>query len=95
MVERAIASAFRRILAARSTCRCLSLSFPGVRVPMHVKYGEHRNELGVQCEIHAVRKNANDCSSNAFLNDRLANRSSLGKKARLRQGYGGQPSPTI
>ena len=35
---------------------------------MHVKYGEHRNEIGFRCEIHGVRKNANDCSANAFLN---------------------------
>jgi hypothetical protein len=37
---------------------------------MHVKHGEHRNEIGFQCEIHGVRKDANDCSANAFLNDR-------------------------
>ena len=41
---------------------------------MHVKYGEHRNEIGFQCEIHGVRKNANDCSANAFLNDRKLER---------------------
>jgi hypothetical protein len=37
---------------------------------MHVKHGEHRNEIGFQCEIHGVRKDVNDCSANAFLNDR-------------------------
>ena len=37
---------------------------------MHVRYGEHHNEIGFQCEIQGVRKNANDCSANAFLNDR-------------------------
>jgi hypothetical protein len=36
---------------------------------MHVKYREHHNEIGFQCEVHGVRKNANDCSANAFLND--------------------------
>ena len=34
---------------------------------MHVKYGEHRQEIGFQCEIHGVRKNTNDRSANAFL----------------------------
>jgi hypothetical protein len=37
---------------------------------MHVKYGEHRNKVGFQREIHGVRKHANDCSANAFLNYR-------------------------
>ena len=41
---------------------------------MHVKYGEHRNEIGFQCEIHGVRKNSNDRSPNAFLNDRKLER---------------------
>ena len=41
---------------------------------MHVKYGEHRNEIGFQCEIHGVRKNTNDRSANAFLNDRKLER---------------------
>jgi hypothetical protein len=36
-------------------------------MPMHVKYGEHHNEIGFHCEIHGVRKNANDRSANAFL----------------------------
>jgi hypothetical protein len=43
-------------------------------MPMHVKYGEHRNEIGSQCEIHGVRKDANDCSANAFFNDRKLER---------------------
>ena len=41
---------------------------------MHVKYGEHRNEIGFHCEIHGVRKNSNDRSPNAFLNDRKLER---------------------
>lgn len=43
-------------------------------MPMQVKYGEHRNEIGFQCEIHGVRKHANDCSATAFLNDRKLER---------------------
>jgi hypothetical protein len=39
-------------------------------MPMHVKYGEHRNDIGFQCEIHGVWKHANDGSANAFLNHR-------------------------
>jgi hypothetical protein len=41
---------------------------------MHVEYGEHRNEIGFQREIDGVRKNANDCSANAFLNYRKLER---------------------
>lgn len=43
---------------------------PCVRVPMQMKHGEHRNEVGVHGEEHAVRKIANECPPSAFLDRR-------------------------
>jgi hypothetical protein len=68
--QRAIARAFEASQQRRFSIRIPVPSSPRVRVPTHVKYRDHGNEVRFHGEVHGIRKDANNRSANAFLNYR-------------------------